>query len=79
MPETDVGEVAARIGADPEFHNTPIVFLTALVTRAQATSGLTYRRHVRVSYQRPFAGSLTVSDSVTPVDDIAADPQYVRY
>jgi CheY-like chemotaxis protein len=33
MPDTDGGEVAARIEADPELHNTPIVFLTALVTR----------------------------------------------
>jgi CheY-like chemotaxis protein len=36
MRETDGGEVAARIEADPELHNTPIVFLTALVTRAEA-------------------------------------------
>ena len=28
MPETDGGEVAARVEADPELHNTPIVFLT---------------------------------------------------
>src|SRR5712664_1150957 len=40
MPETDGGEVAARVEADPELHNTPIVFLTALVTRAEAKSGL---------------------------------------
>src|SRR4051795_45245 len=26
MPDTDGGEVAARIEADPELHNTPIVF-----------------------------------------------------
>ena len=32
MPETDGGEVAAQIEADPELHHTPIVFLTALVT-----------------------------------------------
>src|SRR6266481_2163376 len=31
MPETDGGEVAARIEADPELQNTPIIFLTALV------------------------------------------------
>ena len=40
MRETDGGEVAARVEADPELHNTPIVFLTALVTRAEAKSGL---------------------------------------
>src|SRR4029077_6356638 len=38
MRETDGGEVAARFEADPELHNTPIVFLTALVTRAEAKS-----------------------------------------
>jgi CheY-like chemotaxis protein len=34
MPETDGGEVAARIQSDPALHRTPIVFLTALVHRA---------------------------------------------
>ena len=45
MPETDGGEVAARIEADPELKNTPIVFLTALVTRVEAKSGLNIQGH----------------------------------
>ena len=45
MPETDGGEVAAQIEADPELRNTPIVFLTALVTRAEAKSGLNIQGH----------------------------------
>jgi two-component system sensor histidine kinase/response regulator len=45
MPETDGGEVAARIEADPELHDTPIIFLTALVTRAEAKSGLNIQGH----------------------------------
>ena len=45
MPDTDGGEVAARIAADPELHNTPIVSLTALVTRAEASSGLNIQGH----------------------------------
>ena len=45
MPETDGGEVAAQVEADPELHNTPIVFLTALVTRAEAKSGLRIQGH----------------------------------
>ena len=45
MPETDGGEVAARIKADPELQNTPIIFLTALVTRAEAKSGLRIQGH----------------------------------
>ena len=40
MPETDGGEVAARIESDPTLHRTPIVFLTALVTKAETKSGL---------------------------------------
>ena len=45
MPETDGGEVAARIHADPKLKNTPIIFLTALATRAEAKSGLTVQGH----------------------------------
>jgi len=45
MPETDGGEVAAQIEADPELCNTPIVFLTALVTRAEAKNGLNIKGH----------------------------------
>jgi len=40
MPETDGGEVAARIESDPTLRRIPIVFLTALVTKAEARSGL---------------------------------------
>jgi CheY-like chemotaxis protein len=40
MPERDGGEIAAQIRTDPELHNTPIIFLTALVTRAEAKTGL---------------------------------------
>jgi len=35
MPETDGGEVAARIESDPTLHRTPIVFLTGQVTKAE--------------------------------------------
>jgi CheY-like chemotaxis protein len=45
MPETDGGEVAARIQSDPALHTTPIVFLTALVTKAEEKSGLRIRGH----------------------------------
>jgi putative two-component system response regulator len=40
MPDRDGGEIAAQIRADPELQNTPIIFLTALVTRAEANGGL---------------------------------------
>jgi CheY-like chemotaxis protein len=45
MPETDGGEVAARIEADPALHRIPIVFLTALVTQAEGKSGLRIQGH----------------------------------
>src|SRR5213594_1199920 len=45
MPETDGGEVAARIESDPALHRIPIVFLTALVTKTEAASGLRIQGH----------------------------------
>ena len=45
MPDTDGGEIAARIQADSELQNTSIIFLTALVTRAGAKSGLNIQGH----------------------------------
>src|SRR5205085_9752776 len=45
MPETDGGEVAARIESDPTLHRTPVVFLTALVTKAEARLGLKIQGH----------------------------------
>ena len=40
MPKTDGGEVAAQIEADPELQKTPIIFLTALVTKPETKTGL---------------------------------------
>ena len=45
MPETDGGEVAAWIQSDPALHRIPIVFLTALVTMAEARLGLRIQGH----------------------------------
>jgi len=45
MPETDGGEVAARIESDPMLQRSPIVFLTALVMKAEARSGLHIQGH----------------------------------
>src|SRR6266851_4135995 len=59
MPETDGGEVAARIESDPTLDRTPIVFLTALVTKAEARSGLQIQGH-------PFlAKPISVPDLIT--------------
>jgi CheY-like chemotaxis protein len=45
MLETDGGEVAARIQSDSALHRIPIVFLTALVTRAEGRAGLQIHGH----------------------------------
>ena len=45
MPETDGGDVAARIESDPTLQRIPIVFLTALVTKTEAGSGLRIQGH----------------------------------
>jgi len=45
MPVTDGGEIAAQIQADPELQRTPIIFLTALVTKAEAKAGLHIQGH----------------------------------
>jgi two-component system OmpR family response regulator len=45
MPEIDGGEVAAQIESVPELRTTPIIFLTALVTRAEAKNGLHIQGH----------------------------------
>ena len=63
MPETDGGEVAARIEADPELKNIPIVFLTALVTRSEAKSGLKIQGH-------PFlAKPVSIPELVNAIDE----------
>ncbi len=62
MPETDGGEVAARIESDPALHRTPVVFLTALVTKAEARSGLQIQGH-------PFlAKPISIPDLITGIE-----------
>src|SRR5437762_6440045 len=45
MPETDGGDGAARIESDPTLQRIRIVFLTALVTKTEAGSGLRIQGH----------------------------------
>ena len=40
MPQIDGGDIAAQIDADPGLQRTPIIFLTALVTKTEAKAGL---------------------------------------
>jgi CheY-like chemotaxis protein len=45
LQELDGGEVAEQIQMDRELHGTPIIFLTGLVTKAEAKSGLRIQGH----------------------------------
>ena len=45
MPKIDGGELATQIEADCELRDTPIIFLTALVTHGEAKSGLHIQGH----------------------------------
>ena len=45
MPETDGGEIAAQLQDDPELQRTPIIFLTALITKTEAEAGLHIQGH----------------------------------
>ena len=49
MPKMDGGELATQIEADRELHDTPIIFLTALVTHGEAKSGLQIQGHPLVA------------------------------
>jgi CheY-like chemotaxis protein len=49
MPETDGAEVAAQIEADPELQRTPIIFLTALVTKPETKAGLHIQGHLSLA------------------------------
>jgi CheY-like chemotaxis protein len=49
MPKMDGGELATQIEADRELHDTPIIFLTALVTHGEAKSGLHVQGHPLVA------------------------------
>ena len=49
MPKMDGGELATQIEADRELHDTPIIFLTALVTHGEAKSGLHIQGHPLVA------------------------------
>jgi CheY-like chemotaxis protein len=45
MPKADGGDVAAQIEGDLRLQTTPIIFLTALVTKAEARAGLRIQGH----------------------------------
>ena len=63
MPIRDGGEIAAQIRADPELQNTPIIFLTALVTPAEAKAGVHIDGH-------PFlAKPVNIQELMSAIDE----------
>ena len=63
MPIRDGGEIAAQIRADPELRNTPIIFLTALVTPTEAKAGVHIDGH-------PFlAKPINIQDLINAIDE----------
>jgi CheY-like chemotaxis protein len=67
MAETDGGEVAARLEADPELYDTPIIFVTALVTRAEAKSGLSIQGHTFLAKPVSIPELITAIEQHVPV------------
>ena len=45
MPQIDGRDIASQIDADPELQRTPIIFLTALATKAEAKAGMSFQGH----------------------------------
>jgi two-component system, OmpR family, response regulator len=63
MPIRDGGEIAAQIRADPELQNTPIIFLTALVTPSEVKAGVHIDGH-------PFlAKPVNIQELISTIDE----------
>jgi len=63
MPIRDGGEIAAQIRADPELQDTPIIFLTALVTPSEAKAGVHIDGH-------PFlAKPINIQELIRTIDE----------
>ena len=63
MPKTDGGDVAAQIEGDPELRNTPIIFLTALVTEPETKAGL------RIEGHRSLAKPINIPELIEQIEE----------
>jgi CheY-like chemotaxis protein len=63
MPEEDGCEVAAEIEKDWALHRVPIVFLTGLVTRAEAGAGYRIKGH------RVLAKPISMPTLITAIEE----------
>jgi len=63
MPKTDGAEVAAQIEADPELQGTPIIFLTALITKPETSTGL------RIEGHRSLAKPINIPELIDHIEE----------
>ena len=63
MPKTDGAEVAAQIEADPELQGTPIIFLTALITKPETNTGL------RIEGHRSLAKPINIPELIDHIEE----------
>ena len=63
MPQKDGAEVAAQIEADPELQSTPIIFLTALLTKPETKSGL------RIEGHRSLAKPIDIPELIDRIEE----------
>ena len=67
MPDIDGGQVAANLRSDPTLRNTPIVFLTAVVSRNEVIAHGDY-----IGGQTFLAKPVTVADMLQTIEKFAA-------
>jgi CheY-like chemotaxis protein len=63
MPWKDGGDVARQIDADPQLQRTPIIFLTALVTKSEARAGL------RIEGYPVLAKPINIPDLINRIEE----------
>jgi CheY-like chemotaxis protein len=63
MPKTDGAEVAAQIEADLELQSTPIIFLTALITKPETNTGL------RIEGHRSLAKPINIPELIDHIEE----------
>ena len=68
MPVIDGGKIVAQIQADPELQRTPIIFLTALVTKAEAKAGLHIQGHSFIAKPVSIPDLIKEIEENLPVD-----------
>jgi CheY-like chemotaxis protein len=63
MPQRDGGDIAAQMEADPELRKTPVLFLTALVTKSEAKAGL------RIQGHQILAKPISIPELITGIEE----------